>query len=74
MCRDGVGPGFAGDIAQHERDDDGVVRIADDWDEVRYEVDRQCEIAEEEHQPYVDRFGHCRIGGESVEQSQEILH
>jgi hypothetical protein len=51
MSCDGVRSRPSNDGSEYEHHDDGIVRVADHRDEVRYEIDGRGEVGEEEPEP-----------------------
>ncbi len=64
--------GGSGDRPHNNRDDYGVIGVTDDGDEVRNQVDRKCQTAEKERQFDADSAGHRRVGGQSLEQPNQV--
>lgn len=63
MRSDGVEAGAAHDAAQDGGDDDGVVCVAEDGDEVRNQISRDCQIGRQQRQPDADAAGKDAVGG-----------
>jgi hypothetical protein len=58
--------------SQHESDHDHVIELAGDRDEVRHEVERQRQIADQTDQQELAATRHARIGKEPPQQHQAI--
>jgi hypothetical protein len=68
---EGVGVGAVDDGTQDERDDDGVVAVAENGDEVGDEVDGQDELAQQpEADP--DAPGQVGISGQPAQQPDHV--
>jgi len=67
-------PGAAQQPAEHERDDDGVVELAQNRDEVGYEIERERQIDERERRRHLPPRGHARISQEPLEEDRAVRH
>src|SRR6185503_20320577 len=65
MTADHRGAGVAHDRAEHEADDDGVVRVAEHRHEVGHEVDRDREVAEQQPEPHAGGTRHASVTGQA---------
>jgi hypothetical protein len=72
MTADHRGAGSARDRPEHEADDDGVVGVAEHRHDVRHEVDRNREVAEQQPEPHTGGTGHAEVSGQAPQQPQEV--
>jgi hypothetical protein len=54
------------DAPDDQANDDGVVGVAEPGDEIRDEVDRQCDVADGQLHPEAHTAGQDRIGADAV--------
>ncbi|AFP40094.1 hypothetical protein MSMEI_3631 [Mycolicibacterium smegmatis MC2 155] len=66
---EGAVPRAPGDRAQRDRNDDGVIRVAEKRDEIGHEVDRQDQVDQQQEQTDPDSAGLLRIGGQASHQN-----
>jgi hypothetical protein len=72
VSSDGLGTGPPNDSSKHEHDNDGVVRVADNRDEVGYEVDRRCEVRQEKPEPYPQVSREGLVTSEAVREADNV--
>ena len=58
--------------SQSDRDDDGVVGIAENGDEIRNQVDRRQQVEQKNREPDSNTTRYGSIGGEALEQPRYV--
>src|SRR4029450_1433094 len=60
------------DAAQGPRDDDGIIGVTEYWNEVRYQVDRERQVGEQEDESYPNARGLVLVGRNTAQQPQQV--
>ena len=72
MPINGFWSGMSYDRAQPDRNDHGVVKVPEDGDEVRHQIDGRSNVGYDEQQPETDSAWECRVGSEPSEEAHNI--
>jgi hypothetical protein len=67
-----VGAGPPDDRPQDQGHDDHVVGVPEDGDEVRHQVDRRGQVAEQQHQAQPHATGQRPVGRQTAQQPQQV--
>jgi hypothetical protein len=69
-----LGAGVSDHTAKHDADDDDVVGVPDDRDDVGHNVDRECEVGEQDEQAQAYSSSEAGVAGESVNEPDGVGH